>query len=247
MTAHVVLLQLLAASILGIMNGIVVDALQLGLGNTDWVLSDKGDTCDNACSLVQGGTCNVEGMNELNSVRRMRFVDSLFGGHECEDFDSGYVFGNEPSFYRHDGTVHCVHLNPGEESTCDQSLGDEQRYCCCGENCPVKSDIGWVVSGHGESCTEACETVELGYCNLEGTSSMDSLEAAEYVYSSLFIECDEYVEDYVFGNEPSTYTSNGVRYCLYLPTGQTTNCDEYFSDEERICCCSDNCDISENM
>ena len=117
-----------------------VDGLVLGSDNSDWVLSDPGDSCDDACSKVPGDAfCNVEGMNQVNTDVRMRYVDNLLTGGQCEQMSGGVVFNNEPSIFMDKGTgmYECIYVNPGQTTTCNESFGIEQRYCCCGSNCPV--------------------------------------------------------------------------------------------------------------
>ena len=148
-----------------------VHGLVLGSDNSDWVLSDPGDSCDDACSMVPGDSfCNVEGMNQVNTDVRMRYVDNLFGG-QCELMSSGVVFNNEPSIFIDKGTgmYECIYVNPGQTTTCNESFGIEQRYCCCGSNCPVEEYIeptDWVLSEPGANCNQACDAINEGSCNV---------------------------------------------------------------------------------
>lgn len=217
----------------------------------DWVLGDYGEDCKSACLSLIGKECNVLGTSRVNSAEKMEFVSTLFQ-EECQEYIAD-DFGGEPSIFRRtrEGANSCYYSREGIATTCDGFVENEQRFCCCGDDCPTATGEpepepqpqpegnDWTSSLVDESCDQACQRSG-GTCNADGTSEIDSADKIAFVATLVGKMCTSFGEGAVFGNEPSI----AGQLCIHLSPGELTMCDATFGSEERFCCCGSDCPIS---
>lgn len=107
---------------------------QKGLFNTDWDYGFPGDSCNQACSMIddaegRGGDyyCNVKAMDQVNSESKILFVDSLLGSNR-DVLTQEAILGNEPSKFTTAGVgEECAYLPRGQTTTCGASFGNDHR------------------------------------------------------------------------------------------------------------------------
>eukprot|EP00042_Codosiga_hollandica_P042165 m.383963 g.383963 ORF g.383963 m.383963 type:complete len:692 (+) comp56261_c0_seq1:101-2176(+) len=105
----------------------------------------------------------------------------------------------------------------------------------CDTNCE-----GWVLGPHDESCTQACAAARGQPCNAASMSMVTTPEIFDFVASLLpgADACNDY-DISVDGADP------GIWHNICYFGQQYTSCEASYSDQERLCCCSnDGCPLA---